>query len=98
MQVFRDPLEFEWDKGNSGKNLKAHAVSDEECEEAFFDPKKKLAKDALHSGKEPRFILLGMTGKSRLLFIVFTLRKSRIRVISARDINKKEKHLYEEKT
>ncbi len=98
MRVFRQHLEFEWDAGNSGKNLKNHGVTDGECEEVFFDPDKKIAKDTFHSGREPRYILFGRTRVSRLLFLVFTIRKGRIRVISARDINTKERHLYEEKT
>ena len=97
MKVFRRNLAFEWDQGNSEKNLKKHGVSDGECEEVFFDPSKKIAKDVLHSGKESRYILLGMTCRLRLLFIVFTIRKGHVRVISARDVNKKEMYLYEKK-
>ncbi|MDP2951359.1 MAG: BrnT family toxin [bacterium] len=86
---------FLWDKGNSNKNLKKHNVSDLECEEVFFDQNKIAFKDKLHSGKEERFILLGKTKRDRLLFLVFTLRGNQVRVISSRDINKKEKYLYE---
>ena len=98
MKIFRRHLEFEWDNGNSGKNFKSHNVSDGECEEVFFDPKKKIALDVFHSGAETRYILLGETSKHRLLFLVFTIRKGRLRIISARDISKKEKHLYEKKS
>lgn len=98
MKIFRRYLEFEWDKGNVGKNFRLHNVSDGECEEIFFDPKKKIAKDIFHSGKEVRYILLGITSKRRLLFLIFTIRKGCIRVISARDINKKEKYLYEKES
>jgi len=91
-------IEFDWDKGNRDKNLKIHNVSDEECEEIFFDPHKKILKDTLHSINEKRHILLGKTKLKRLLFLVFTIRKNKIRVISARNLNKKEKHLYEQKT
>lgn len=88
-------IEFDWDKGNKDKNLELHNVSDEECEEAFFDPKKKILKDILHSTEEERHILIGKTKLKRILFLVFTIRRNRIRIISARDLNKKEKHLYE---
>ena len=88
-------IEFEWNKGNRDKNLKAHRVSDEECEEVFFDSQKKILKDTLHSVNEKRHILIGKTKLKRLLFLVFTIRKNKIRVISARDLNKKEKQLYE---
>lgn len=95
MKIYKSPSGFEWDKGNKDKNLKKHAVTDQECEEAFFDPAKRILKDALHSGNEPRYILIGQTKRQRFLFIVFTIRKDRIRVISARDLNKKERTLYE---
>lgn len=95
MRVLRESLEFEWDKGNRGKNFIRHRVIDEECEEIFFDHNKKLLRDILHSGTENRYILIGKTKQQRILFIVLTMRKHKIRVISARDLNKKEKHLYE---
>lgn len=94
MKVNKKALEFEWDKGNIGKNKK-HKVEDRESEEPFFDENKVIYKDILHSGKEERFILLGQTKKKRLLYIVFTQRKNKIRIISVRDINKKEVFLYE---
>lgn len=95
MQVLRQPLSFQWDKGNKGKSLR-HRVTDEECEEVFFDPDKRLLKDALHSRTEDRYVLIGATKAQRLLFVVFTLRGDQVRVISARDLNKRERHLYEE--
>ena len=91
-------IEFDWNKGNKNKNLENHGVSDEECEEIFFDPHKKILKDILHSTNEERHILIGKTKLKRLLFLVFTIRKNKIRIISARDLNKKEKYLYEQKT
>ncbi len=94
MRIDKEPVEFEWDKGNAGKNLK-HGVSDYECEEAFFDEAKHVLKDVLHSGNEERDILLGKTKKSRLLYVVYTKRGKKIRVISARPINRKERHFYE---
>ena len=78
MIILPGPLEFEWDKGNQGKNLLKHVVSDEECEEVFFDERKKILKDVLHSGKEERYLLLGQTKEKRILFIVFTIRKNKI--------------------
>lgn len=87
--------EFEWDKGNRGKNLERHGVTDMECEEVFFDPKKKIIKDIKHSQEEGRYILIGQTRFQRLLFVIFTARNNKVRVISARDLNKKEIYLYE---
>lgn len=97
MKILKKALSFEWDYGNRGKNFTRHRVADQECEEVFFDPRKKILRDLLHSGREERFILIGRTKMERLLFMVFTMRKDKIRVVSARDLNKKEKHLYEEK-
>jgi uncharacterized DUF497 family protein len=65
-------------------------------EQAFFDEKKLLTNDLLHSHSETCYILLGKTEEGRVLFISFTIRKRKIRVISARDLNKKkEGYLYE---
>jgi uncharacterized protein len=96
MVTVRKPVEFEWDKGNIGKNQK-HNVTDKESEEAFFDKSKRTFKDRLHSRNEERFRVVGKTKEGRLLFVAFTKRGEKIRIISARDINKKEVHLYEEK-
>ncbi len=98
MKIFIKVKEFQWDKGNKNKNWLKHKVSNQESEEAFFDKKVKILKDILHSNKEKRFILLGKTKKERLLFIVFTIRDKKIRVISSRDANKKEVKLYEKKS
>lgn len=95
MVILKKPVEFIWDKGDKDKNWLKHRVSNQECEEAFFDENKKITKDLRHSKKEKRYILLGKTKKNRLLFIVFTIRNKKIRVISARDIKKKEVYLYE---
>ena len=95
MKIFKKSLEFEWDKGNKNKNFLKHRVSDGECEEIFFDPNKKIAKDNFHSAKEDRYIIIGRTKLQRILFLVFTIRKNKVRVISARDLNKKERKLYD---
>jgi len=91
-----DPLTFEWDKGNSQKNWLKHGVRNSDAEEAFFDRQKRIAKDVFHSGKENRYILLGKTKKEIVLFIVFTIRKKTVRIISARKTNKQEARLYEQ--
>lgn len=89
---------FDWNKWNVDKNWIKHKASIEECEEIFFDKNKKIMNDKLHSNTEERHIILGKTAKGRLLYIVFTVRKNKIRIISARDINKKEIKLYEKET
>jgi hypothetical protein len=98
MITFEEPDEFEWDAGNQDKNWQKHQVSCEEAEQAFTDEKRKIFTDKLHFNGEERFRVVGKTEGARLLFIVFTVRKSKIRIISVRDINRKERNLYEEKT
>jgi uncharacterized protein len=94
-----DPLQFEWDEGNRDKNWVKHQVKQSEAEEVFFDADKKLAHDVLHStANESRYLPLGCTKAGRLLFVVFTIREKRVRVISARDAHKKERPLYEKQT
>lgn len=95
MILVKQAYEFEWDKGNSGKSEKKHGVCDKEAEKSFFDEGKIIYKDVFHSVKEERFILLGRTHNKRILYVVFTYRKKKIRIISARTINKKEVSLYE---
>ena len=90
---FPDFEGFDWDKGNAGKNLK-HNVTDGECEEIFFNAPLLMADDATHSSEERRFAAFGMTNAGRLITLVFTMRGNLIRVISARDMNKKERKFY----
>ncbi len=85
---------FEWDAGNATKNWARHSVSQSECEQLFFNTPFVLAPDALHSQHEDRWFALGHTDAERLLFVVFTLRGSRIRVISARPMSRREREVY----
>ncbi len=96
MKIFGKETEFEWDQGNIGKNKKKHKAEDQESEEVFFDENKVTFSDVLHSAEnEERFRIIGKTKKGRLLLIVFTKRDNKIRIISARDVNRKEVPLYE---
>jgi uncharacterized protein len=90
-------LAFEWDKGNEQKNWLKHKVTGEEAEEVFADDKRLLLEDTKHSDQEARYILFGRTEKGRLLFVVYTLRdqQTKVRIISARDANRKEVQFYE---
>jgi uncharacterized protein len=89
-------LEFEWDAGNEQKNLITHRVRAEEAEEPFFAEERVILEDIRHSTKqEARFILIGKSKQGRILFIVYTIRKEKIRIISSRDADKKEVLLYE---
>lgn len=86
---------FDWDEGNLLKNWEKHRVSASECEEVFFNRPLIAASDEKHSGSEVRFYALGHTDADRRLFMVFTLRRALIRIISARDMNSKERKEYD---
>ena len=75
---------FDWDEGNIAKNWEKHRVSDQECEEVFFDPWLIVHYDKGHSMEEDRYYVLGKTLAGRRLFIVFTTRDDKVRVISAK--------------
>jgi uncharacterized DUF497 family protein len=87
---------FEWDDTNSVKNWLKHKVSKIECEQVFFNRPLIIKDDDKHSESEKRWLLLGRTDMDRKMFVVFTLRKNLIRVISARSMNKKERDIYDE--
>jgi len=96
--IFEECEGFQWDEGNSDKNWIRHHVTISECEQVFFNRPIVVADDLKHSAIEKRWYVLGRTDLNRLLFIVFTIRKKSIRVISARDMNKKERAIYYEKS
>lgn len=85
---------FEWDAGNAEKNWRRHRVTQSECEQVFFGRPLVVALDAGHSSAERRYYLLGRTLAGRSLFVVFTRRGDRVRVISARDMSRKERKVY----
>jgi uncharacterized DUF497 family protein len=89
---------FDWDDGNSRKSTDKHAVTQAEAESIFFNDPLILVEDAEHSEAEQRINALGKTAQNRLLHVTFTLRKNQtlIRVISARDMNRKERLNYEQ--
>lgn len=97
-EIFKNCVGFDWDSGNKQKNWLKHAVSNLECEQCFFNIPFILADDIHHSGHENRFYALGQTNLHRFLFLVFTIRASRIRIISARDMSKKEREVYREQS
>ena len=84
---------FEWDGHNANKIWTKHQVSAAECEQVFFSLP-LLVSGAERSFDERRFYALGQTEAGRLLFVVFTLRRDLIRVISARDMSRKERKVY----
>jgi uncharacterized DUF497 family protein len=90
---------FDWDEGNTRKNEK-HGVTMAEAEQLFFNAPLLVLEDSKHSDQEPRFHALGKTDDSRLLHITFTVRHNgeKVRVISARDMHRKERVIYEKAT
>jgi uncharacterized DUF497 family protein len=85
---------FEWDSGNATKSWSEHAVSQAECEQLFFRRPFLVVGDEQHSQMEPRYLGLGQTLVGRRLLVVFTLRESLIRVISARTMSRREREVY----
>ncbi|OGQ08740.1 MAG: hypothetical protein A3G32_06155 [Deltaproteobacteria bacterium RIFCSPLOWO2_12_FULL_40_28] len=86
---------FQWDYGNSKKNLHKHQVSCEEAEQIFFNRPLLFIEDLFHSQTELRMKAFGRSNTNRLLIVSFTMRGEFIRVISARPMNKKEREIYE---
>lgn len=88
---------FDWDDGNARKNER-HGVSSAEAEQVFFGAPLLVLGDPRHSDSEPRFHALGKTLDDRRLHLSFTIRKEAtlIRVISARDMSRKERGVYEQ--
>jgi hypothetical protein len=93
-------LEFDWDDGNSRKNSEKHDVSQQEAEQVFVDPRVLVLVDEKHSADESRFHAYGRTAAGRRLQVTFTLRRNEtlIRVISSREMSRKERARYEQET
>jgi uncharacterized protein len=89
---------FQWDQGNSNKNLLKHHVEDWECEQVFFNEPLLILDDPKHSLVEKRWAAFGRTDVGRLLVVIFTRRDKLLRIISAREMNRKEILFYEENT
>jgi uncharacterized DUF497 family protein len=87
---------FDWDEGNSNKNWEKHGVSQQECEQSFANQPLYVVDDEKHSGAEPRLIAFGVSDTGRRLFLVFTMRGNRIRVISARPMSRTEREKFDE--
>ncbi len=89
---------FEWDAGNARKSADKHAVGQVEVEQVFFNEPLLISSDERHSQAEERLHALGRTDAHRLLHLTFTLRQdgTLIRVISARDMSRKERTRYAE--
>jgi uncharacterized protein len=96
--ILDDCTGFEWDDGNADKNWILHRVSRSEAEDVFFNRPVLVAPEAMRSGREFRYAALGKSNTDRQLTIVFTIRSTLIRVISARDMSRRERRIYERKS
>jgi len=85
---------FQWDAGNADKNWIAHKVTRTECEQIFFNRPLITAHGKDHVEHELRYYALGQTDSGRVLFVVFTIRDELVRVISARDMSRRERRIY----
>ncbi|PIV07667.1 hypothetical protein COS53_01230 [Candidatus Shapirobacteria bacterium CG03_land_8_20_14_0_80_35_14] len=95
MLDLQKPYEFDWDQGNVIKNLLKHQIECRQIEEAFIDDNSLVGDDLKHSSVESRFLLIGKDHEGNVLYIVFTQRQNKVRIISARIASKKERRFYE---
>lgn len=86
---------FQWDKWNIDKSYKKHGITSNETEEVFLDEDVKIENDIKHQEQEDRYIVIGKTTEGKMLFVVFTIRTDKIRIISGRMANNKEKEVYQ---
>ncbi len=96
LQMLEKCTGFHWDAGNSDKNWERHRVSKGECEQIFFNEPFLVVEDEPHSQRESRYFALGRTNASRPLFVVFTIRRDLVRILSARDMSRRERRAYEQ--
>lgn len=88
-------LVFEWGEGNIDKSYEKHGISPKEAEEIFVSEELFVLPDKKHSKAEKRHIALGKTQEGKNLFVIFTLRSNKVRIISARRMHTKEVAKYE---
>ncbi|MBI1910116.1 MAG: BrnT family toxin [Deltaproteobacteria bacterium] len=91
-------ITFDWDQWNIQKNEEKHGVSALEAESCFYDDKVRIYQDLKHSAfSEKRYLLYGKSLEGRVLMIGFTVRKGKIRIITARPSSRRERRIYEAK-
>jgi hypothetical protein len=87
-------MDIEWDPAKGAANLEKHGVTFEEASTVLLDPLALAQEDAL-SVEESRWVVIGMSARTRLLTVVYTLRREdRIRLISARKATRREAKFY----
>lgn len=88
-------LLFQWDPDKAITNLAKHGVSFDEAKTVFGDPNELTIFDEEHSDEEDRYISMGMSKLGRIVVVSYTERDDRMRIISARTANKRERSQYE---
>ena len=96
-KIFEQFSGFQWDRGNTDKNFIKHNIENWECEQVFFNRPLLVLDDPKHSVAEKRWAAFGKTDADRFLIVIFAKRNNLIRIISARDMNKRERKYYDEK-
>jgi hypothetical protein len=91
-------MKFRWDPQKASKNLRKHRVSFQEAATLFGDPLSATASDPDHSEDEDRYIIIGLSNRSRQLIVSFAEEGTHIRIISARELTRGERKTYEEET
>ena len=89
-------MEFDFDPAKAARNLKTHKVNFEEAASVFGDPMSYTFTDPDHSIGEERWLMFGLSHMSRVLAVIYTHRKGKYRIISARLATKHERKTYEE--
>ncbi|MDN5870777.1 MAG: BrnT family toxin [Nitrococcus sp.] len=89
-------MEFEWNRNKARENERKHCVSFAEAAEVFADEYSSTAPDPDHSIEEDRYVIFGKTERNRFLAVAFTERNGRIRIISARQMTRRERKAYEQ--
>lgn len=88
-------IEFEWLEDKAKKNILKHGISFEEASSVFYDYFARISDDSGHSINEERYIIIGNSNLNNLLFVSFTERNNKFRIISARKATRKERKYYE---
>ncbi len=89
------PLLFEWNPDKAEKNIRKHGISFDEAATVFSDPLSTTYDDPDHSHYESRYIITGVSSHGKLLFVSHTETGNTIRIISARQLTRKERKQYE---
>lgn len=89
-------MQFEWDPRKEASNRRKHGVEFREAATVFGDPLAMTFPDTDHSLSEQRFLTIGASGSGRVLVLAHTEEADKIRIISARDVTRRERKFYEE--